>query len=127
MKYTVFNEPPARKTVAYSDWQVEYTGSACAAALLTFFSLGHLRRMSQGKSLLQGYTEVELLDAMMGGFGRPAIRSAIKELTRLGAISIHRNPDPRCSHDQTKHFLLHPETVNEWLASNSTSRLEVES
>lgn len=135
MRYTAFNEPPTKKIVSYSDWQVDYTGSACAAALLNFFSYWHMHKLNQqtqagsfndtqekhglGRSqyegLLQWHTENDLCDAMMGGFGRRAIRSAITTLVDLGAISIHKNPDPRCKHDQTKHFLLHPEIVNEWI------------
>jgi len=45
------------------------------------------------------------------------LRKAIKYLEQKNAITVHRNPNKRYSFDRTRHFLLHPNIINEWLTT----------
>ena len=73
-------------------------------------------------TLLQHHTEAELIEAILGiATSRNTISKAIKLLQKKGVITIHKNPVPRYGFDRTKHYLFHPEIVNEWLKKRGNS------
>jgi len=126
------NEP----LVLIRKWQITFCeNNHCAAALLSLFIYWHDIRLqiigknkkandiaeahgdgrTQDESTLQFHTTEELIEGLLGLFGKSAINEAIKLLHSLKIIIIHRNPNKRYKFDRTRYFQFHPEVVNEWL------------
>ena len=123
------------------EWQVRYTGgNHCAAALLSLLIYWHDIRLQQAEkareandvaarhgdagvqdtSLYQFHTAQQLRDGLMGLYSDTSIRTARKLLVDLGAVTEHKNPNPRYAFDATTFFLVHPEVLNEWLTSEES-------
>lgn len=135
MKNGPIKDPPDDRFIIIREWQIQATGSPCAAALLSFFEYWHKVKTdmnekarhanavarkhgdteTQDTSLYQFHTSEELETGIMGLYSRDKIREAIKVLEKLGFLTTHKNPNPRYSFDATKFFMLHPDVVNEWL------------
>lgn len=118
------------------EWQVMYTGgNHCAAALLSFLIYWHDIRIQQAEkareandvaerhgetgtqdaSLFQFHTAQQLRDGLLGLYSDTSIRAARKLLVKLGAITEHKNPNPRYSFDATTYFAVHSDVINAWL------------
>lgn len=134
MKTSCINHP-SRKRIAIlrEDYLDICDGHIGAAFLLSFFEYWqniklsirdkaieenntrekHGDSRSQNESLFQFHTQQDILDALLGSVGRPAIESGLKLLVDKKYISVHSNPNPRYKFDKTKHFLFYSEVVNQ--------------
>ncbi len=142
MRTSCINHPTQEPLIIQHKWQMEACeDDGCAARLLSHFEYWHnikLRTKSQSiqlnkvaechgeesiqdASLLQWHTIDELKTALFE-YGAKRIRDAIKFLVQKGFISLHRNPNPKYSFDNTRHFLFHPEKVNYWLETARNRR-----
>jgi len=103
----------------------------CAAKLINFFVSWHDYKLSnqsriicqnqlakqdgatdlQDTSLLQHHTTEQLIEGLIGEYAKHNINKALQILDRKGFVTIHKNPNPRYKGDRTKHFLVHPETI----------------
>lgn len=77
---------------------------------------------TQDESLLQFHSHNELIEGILAIYGRGAVIAANKLLEEKGAISVHRNPNPRYSFDKTNYYLFHPDVCNAWLVSYKDNR-----
>ncbi len=123
------------------EWQVRYTGgNHCAAALLSLLIYWHDIRVQQAEkareandvaerhgeagtqdaSLFQFHTAQHLREGLLGLYSDTTIRAARKLLVKLGAVTEHKNPNPRYSFDATTFFLVHPEAINAWLEAHAS-------
>lgn len=139
MKSSCINHPAREPMIIIRAWQLEACdGKACAAALLSFFEYMHNLKLeqvekakqfnnvaethgdprTQDESLYQWHTATDLERSTMIYSAR-SMGEAIKLLEEKGFISVHRNPNKRYAFDKTKHFLFHPEAVNQWLSDRS--------
>lgn len=147
MRGSSIQHPAAERLVMIREWQVRYTGgNHCAAALLSFLIYWHDIRLqqaekareandvaarhgddgSQDTSLYQFHTAQQLRDGLMGLYSDTSIRTARKLLVDLGAVSEHKNPNPRYAFDATTFFLVHPEVLNEWLGTEESRSVKNE-
>lgn len=114
-------------------------GHKTAAALLSFFSYWHDIKLeqsrkarsqntiaekhgydrSQDESLYQFHTTQQLVDGVLGIGKADSISKGLNILIEAGFITVHRNPNPRYRFDNTKHFLFHPDKVNEAIGAMS--------
>jgi hypothetical protein len=138
MSRTSCIQHPAReRLLVIHEWQLEFCTNEegkvneCAAALLSFLEYWHnlkldmvqrnrtlndaAEREKKGRpyseSLLQWHTAE--MEAGLLIFKRSSIQVAIDFLLKKKVIEVHRNPVLR--YDNTRHFLFHPEMLNEWL------------
>jgi len=123
------NHPEKEQLLILREWQIDYCeGNHIAAGLLSILEYWHnVKYQNQQKKpieqrsdedLIQFHTEKDLISKMLTVTRTPAnLRKAIKYLEKKEVISIHRNPNKRYSFDRTRHFLLHPEILNEWLTT----------
>jgi len=144
MKSSCIQHPPREPLIVIRAWQIEFCrGSACAAALLSFFEYWHnvkLDKSEQAKklnaiamqhganplhdeSLVQFHTTEELERGILI-YKKDTIRKALRLLEELGAITVMRNPDPRYAFDKTRHFIFHPEVLSKWIAERRSSTRE---
>ena len=77
---------------------------------------------TQDVGLYQFYTADQLGDLVLGGVGRDAIEKGLTRLVKKGFVTVHKNPNPRYKFDSTRHFLFHPNVVNEKLDSTKSVR-----
>jgi len=110
-------------------------GNHCAAALLSFFAYWHGIKVEQaGKAVIENqvavahgdeptqntklwqfHTTEDLSAGLLGLYGKGSILAGLSLLVQLGVVETGRNPNPRYAFDNTKHFLFHPEVVNDWM------------
>jgi hypothetical protein len=110
-------------------------GNHCAAALLNFFAYWHGIKVEQaGKAVIENqvavahgdeptqntklwqfHTTEDLSAGLLGLYGKGSILAGLSLLVQLGVVETGRNPNPRYAFDNTKHFLFHPEVVNDWM------------
>jgi len=120
--------------VLIRQWQLEVCkGDECAAAMLNFFEYWHKIKVKHIeekilkkkdfiptlKDLLQWHNIPKLQEGLLNIYGDKRIRKAVKLLTNLNFISIHRNPDPRFKFDNTRFFLFNVDAVNKYLEDGS--------
>lgn len=135
MKTSCVRHPQSEPLIIIRAWQLQATnGNRTAASLLSFFEYWHNVKIDQSQknrehndiaerhgdrptqdTSLYQFHSADQLEAGILIFKKDAIREGLKILEGLGFISIHKNPNPRYKFDNTKHFLFHPEAVNEWL------------
>lgn len=139
MKSSCIAHPADEPILVVRQWQVDLCrGNRCAAALLSFFEYWHnvkieIRKKNieanriaamhgdeagavQDESLVQFHSETELIDGILGFYGREAIAAAIKQvLVPNGFITIFSNPNPKYKFDKTRHFIFWPEKVQQAL------------
>ena len=142
MKSSCIQHPASESLLIIRQWQIEATGTTCAAALLSFFEYWHDVKLgmrekarqanavavshgesgTQDASLYQFHTAEELHSGIMALYNKRSIREAILRLTEMGFISVHRNPNSRYKFDNTRHFLFYPEAVNKWLSQRTCGK-----
>lgn len=136
MRSTSIQHPAHQRMLVIREWQLTFCdGDHCAAALLGFFEYWHNIRLemrekssqanatankhgeegTQDASLFQFHTEEQLKDGLLGMYGDKKIREAKKLLVEKGAISVHRNPNPRYAFDSTAHFLFNPDVCQQYI------------
>ena len=147
MKSTCVAHPPQHNFVVIRDWALQFCdGNATAAALLSIFENYHNGKLQSRDQrrikdpddqnylhpdgsgvdtfLLQWHTEKQLLEKVRGVCKtRGTLRSAIELLIRKNAISVHANPHPKYSYDNSKHYLFYPQNINAWIGDVFTSTL----
>lgn len=116
MYSSIQNAPIAKRMLIIKDWQIEFTGSACAAALLGFFDYWHTKLAGQ----TQIHSEKDIIQSMLGVFGRPAVRQGIKTLIELKAVSVKTYEGARSNSMRGSDYLFHPEVVEGWIDSLTT-------
>jgi hypothetical protein len=126
MKNSSIPHPEREPLIIIRQWQLEFTGGACASALLSFFEYWHnakldMQERKPGASLLQHHTAKELHAGIMGLYNRDKIRDALAKLERLGVLEIQKNPKKQYGYDRTRHFLFKPEPIKLWLKSRTTA------
>ena len=135
------NEPvnnPECKFRLVREWEVHATGDYVAASLLSFFQSWHKTKLrnreqamkanavaeghgdspTQDTNLLHSHSIEELMHGILGVGGANKIREGIKILEKLGFLSVFKNPNKRYQFDNTKHFRLNGDVINEWLKNN---------
>jgi hypothetical protein len=138
MKQSCIQHPPKDRMILIREWQMRACdNNACAAALLSYFEYWHNIKLEQSKqaqlankvsrqhgeegaqneSLWQWHTEDDLERGLMI-YKRRTIREAIKLLADKKFVTVSDNPNPKYRFDRTKHFLFHPDAVNQWLRSH---------
>jgi hypothetical protein len=138
MKQSCIQHPPKDRMILIREWQMRACdNNACAAALLSFFEYWHNIKLEQAKqaqlankvarqhgeegaqneSLWQWHTEEDLEQGVMI-YKRRTIREAIKLLADKKFVTVSDNPNPKYRFDRTKHFLFHPDSVNQWIRSH---------
>jgi hypothetical protein len=136
MMPSCIDNPSNEPILVLRQWQVEFCeGNHCAAAILSFLiyfddlkkELQYKNRKSndiaelhgdgrtQDESLLQFHTNEDLSSRILNIYGKNAIVEGLKFLQNRGAITVHRNPNPKYKFDKTNYFLLHPDVCNQWL------------
>lgn len=136
MKTSCISHPEKESLLLIRAWQLQFCdGNACAAALLSFYEYWHGIKQemtsknkkandiaqthgderSQDETLLQFHSYNELIEGILGVYGKGAVIAANRLLEEKRAISIHRNPNPRYSFDKTNYYLFHPEVCSAWL------------
>jgi hypothetical protein len=141
MKSSSVAHPPKNKLVILREWQLAFCqGNHCAAILLSYLEYFHEWKLLTDKNnkatndiaemhgddriysefVYQYHTLEEFADNILNLFARNAIIEAIKLLESMGAISIHKNPNPKYKFDKKKYYLFHPEVCNEWIRKNYT-------
>lgn len=123
-----------------------FDGHLGAAVMLGYFEYWHNIRLAQSEksrqanaiaekhgdngtqdaSLYQFHRTQDIIDAMMGVIGRPAIKSGIDILIERGFLTRTRNPNPRYAFDKTAFYILHPEAVNSALSASSCDNDDTE-
>lgn len=132
------SHPAHEPLIVIHRWQLEFCKddkgkmNECAAGLLSFFEYWHniklemsernraandaFEREGKGRpyqeSLLQWHSTPEIEAALLI-FKRSSIQAAIDLLVKKKAVEVLRNPVLK--YDNTRHFLFHPEVLNEWL------------
>lgn len=71
--------------------------------------------------LYQHHTSEQISAGLMDLYRRDSIRKALDKLVALRFISVHKNPNPRFGFDRTKHFLVHPDAINQWIENYTTA------
>jgi hypothetical protein len=133
--------------VLIHQWQVEFCdGNHCAAALLQYFIYWHDIKVAmreknqqanrvaeshgeagtQDESFYQFHTREELKAGLLDLYADSAIKKGKDLLVAKGAITVHRNPNPRYTYDNTAYFLLHPDNLLKFLIERKTASLAVE-
>ena len=136
MKTSCIQHPIKEPLIIVRRWQRFFCqGNNCAAALLSFYEYWHNIKLAmqqknqlandiaekhgdgrvQDETLLQHHTCDELMEGIQEIYGRSAISEANKLLESLGAITIHKNPNPKYAFDKTRFYLFHPDVCNEWI------------
>jgi len=126
-KYSCINHPEKDYLLILRTWQIEFCeGNKVAAGLLSileyWYNVKYAKQQQkpedkrETKDLLQFHSETDLIDKMLSLTHTPAnVRKSINFLEKKKVISIYRNPSKRYAYDRTRHFLLHPEIINQWL------------
>ena len=136
MRESCISHPAHERLVILREWQLRFCeGNHCAAMLLGFFEYWHGIRLemsekakqhnaidhkhgeagTQDESLYQFHTEQQIQAGLLGMYGREAIRAGRRLLVEKGAISEHKNPNPRYAFDATIHFLFYPKVCQEFV------------
>jgi hypothetical protein len=141
MKTGCISHPAQEPLIVIHRWQLEFCrdergkANECAAALLSFFEYWHniklemrernraandaFEREGKGRpypeSLLQWHSTAEI-EAGLLIFKRSSIQAAIELLVKKEVIEVL--PNPVLKYDKTRHFLFHPEVLNEWLQNH---------
>lgn len=139
MKTSCIRYPESNIYLQLHAWMFELCkGNQCAALLIAFFSGWHdwklkhdsyYRRYNDiaethgdGRPHIENaylfFTIEELIEGIMGLYGKKAINEALDFLVAIGIISIHKNPNPRYYFDKTRYFIFYADVCNEWIAEH---------
>ncbi len=139
MKSSCIQQPKNNHYIQVSAWQVQFCqGNHCAAFVLSHFIAWHDWKINHDEyyqrvnniAELHGdgrpheqnaylfFSMDEISEGILGTYGKNTINNALQFLEDLGAISVHKNPNPRYHFDKTKYFIFYPEVCNDWIAHN---------
>ncbi len=139
VKTSCIRHPESNIYLQLHAWMFELCkDNQCAALLLAFFSGWHdwklkhdsyYRRYNDiaethgdGRPHIENaylfFTIEELIEGIMGLYGKKAINEALDFLVAIGIISIHKNPNPRYHFDKTRYFIFYADVCNEWIAEH---------
>lgn len=131
--------PPKTRYLQIHEWQIAFcNNNHCAAMLLAFFSGWHdwklihdeYYKKSNDIAEMHGdgrphsenaflfFTTEELIDGLLGFYGKKAVLDGLQLLESLGVITTHKNPNPRYHFDKTKYFQFYPDVCNQWIDRN---------
>lgn len=131
------NHPKEEPILVLHDWQTEFCDyDEVAVGLISIFEYWHniklkkqrgkpkkLRRITD---LYQFHSEKSLIRKLLFITKTPAcIRRSIAFLVKKGVITIHKNPSKNYAFDRTRHFLFHPDAVNNWLKKRENDKEEI--
>ncbi len=136
MRNSCIEHPAKESFIIIREWQLEFCDNdKTGAALISFFEYWHNIKLEMAKknkeaneiaekhgdssnlqdeSLFQFHTEKQLEDGIKIS-KKTKIAESLKKLESKGVIQIFKNPNRRYKFDKTRHFLFHPEIINEWL------------
>jgi hypothetical protein len=133
MRTSSIRHPANEPLIIIRQWQLKFCGgNTIAAALMSFFEYWYNIKFAERRKrteagieppednhdLLQHHNIKDLVNGIMHmAKHKETIGAAIDLLVKNGVITIHKNPSPRYSFDNTRFFLFHPNVVNEWLDS----------
>jgi len=121
------NHPEKEPVLVLHGWQLDFCNTnQVAAGLMSLFEYWHnvkvkmqakkLKNQRDELDLIQYHTQDDLIDKTLYLTKTPAcIRRAIEFLEQKKIITVCRNPNKRYKFDRTRHFIFHPEVVNNWL------------
>lgn len=121
------NHPKKEPVLVLHGWQLDFCNTnQVAAGLMSLFEYWHNvkvkiqakkpKNQRDGLDLIQHHTQDDLIDKLLYLTKTPAcIRRAIVFLEKKKVITVCRNPNKRYKFDRTRHFIFHPEVVNNWL------------
>ena len=133
MYSSCIQQPKNNRFIQLHEWQKSFCqDNHCAAILLSYFSSWHDWKIENNsdyrhfndiaqddcpphQNAYLFFTMADLVDALMGLFGKKCISEGLALLASLGVITIHKNPNPRYCFDRTKYFKFYPEVCNKWL------------
>lgn len=136
MRTSCIEHPAGEPLILAREWQLKACkGDHCAAFLLSFLEFWHNNKIAAGikakqandvaerhgdtrtqnEGLWQFHTIEELKAGLLGLYSDDKIRTATKDLEKLGFIQTSKNPNPRYKFDATKFFLVNSVKINEWL------------
>ena len=146
MKSSCIQQPKNNHYIQVSAWQVQFCrGNHCAAFILSHFIAWHDWKLNHdeyyqrvnniaefhgdGRPHDQNaylfFSMEEISEGILGAYGKNTIISALQLLEDLGAISVHKNPNPRYHFDKTKYFIFYPEVCNDWIEESYLNKAEV--
>lgn len=135
-KSSCVRTPENNRYIQLYVWQIKFCqDNRCAALLLAFFIGWHdwkirndqyYRRANDiaemhgegrpnNENAYMFFTMEELIDGVMGLYGKNSINEALQLLISLGVLSVHTNPNPRYHFDKTKYFQFYPDVCNQWI------------
>lgn len=139
MKTSCIRHPESDPYIILRGWEVAFCdGKHCAALLLAFFIAWHDWKLvhdqyyrlyndiadmhgdgrPHDQSAFLFFTTDQLIAGCMGIYGKSSIKESLKQLTKMGVISDHDNPNPRYYYDRTRYYRFYPEVCNQWLAEH---------
>ena len=145
MKTSCIYTPPNSRFIQLNETHLAFCqGNHCAAFLLSFFSSWHDWKIRNDQYYCRAndiaevhgdgrpnnenaylfFTTEDLVNGLMGLFGKKAISDGLELLVNLKVITIHKNPNPRYHFDKTKYFRFYPEIVNNWLEAGDAISLD---
>jgi len=125
------NHPEKEPVLVLHGWQLDFCNTnQVAAGLMSLFEYWHnvkvkmqakkLKNQRDELDLIQHHTQDDLIDKLLYLTKTPAcIRRAIEFLEQKKIITVCRNPNKRYKFDRTRHFIFHPEVVNNWLKNRN--------
>lgn len=148
MKSSCIRQPQNNRYIQVCEWQVQFCqGNHCAAFVLSHFIAWHNWKLNHdeyyhrvnniaeshgdGRPHDQNaylfFSMDEISEGILGTYGKNTINNALQLLEELGAISIHKNPNPRYHFDKTKYFIFYPEVCNVWIEKSNSNNVQDES
>ena len=148
MKSSCIRQPQNNRYIQVCEWQVQFCqGNHCAAFVLSHFIAWHNWKLNHdeyyhrvnniaeshgdGRPHDQNaylfFSMDEISEGILGTYGKNTINNALQLLEELGAISIHKNPNPRYHFDKTKYFIFYPEVCNVWIEKSNSNNTQDES
>ncbi len=140
MKTSCISHPANEVIVLIRKWQLAFCdGDFCAAALLSYFEYFHnwkIRADEHNKrandiaemhgdkrpyreDVFQYHTLDDFHKAILGLYSRNIIIKSLKKLEAKGAITTHKNPNPRYKFDNKIYYQFYPDICQLWLEENN--------
>jgi len=141
MRSSCIRQPQNNRYIQVWEWQVAFCqGNHCAAFVLSHFIAWHNWKLNHDEyyrrvnniAELHGdgrpheqnaylfFSMDEISDGILGAYGKNTINNALQLLEELGAISVHKNPNPRYHFDKTKYFIFYPDVCNDWIEKSNS-------
>ena len=147
MIHSCIRQAQNNRYIQVCEWQIQFCqGNHCAAFVLSHFIAWHNWKLNHDEHYqrvnniaeLHGdarphdkqaylfFSMEEISTGILGIYGKNTINNALRFLATIGAISIHKNPNPRYNFDKTKYFIFYPEVCNVWIESSYVSNAQAE-